>query len=71
MDKVGVIHGRFQGLHLGHMEYLMAGFQRCEHLFIAITNFDIESEKPKNEANPTRTSKNSNPFSYFHRYMMI
>lgn len=25
MDKVGVIHGRFQMLHNGHMEYLLAG----------------------------------------------
>ena len=71
MDKVGVIHGRFQGLHLGHMEYLLAGLKRCEHLFIGITNFDIESEKPYNVANPTRANRSSNPFSYYHRYMMI
>lgn len=70
-DKVGVIHGRFQGLHLGHMEYLLAGLSRCEHLFIGITNFDIEDEKPDNDANPTRASKASNPFSFYHRYMMI
>lgn len=70
-DKIGVIHGRFQGLHWGHMEYLLAGMKRCEHLFIGITNFDIMEEKPLNEANPTRASAESNPFSYYHRYMMI
>ena len=70
-DKVGVIHGRFQGLHLGHMEYLLAGLERCEHLYIGITNFDVDEVKPDNDANPTRANKASNPFSFYHRYMMI
>ena len=38
MDKVGVIHGRFQLLHNDHMKYLLAGKQRCEHLIIGICN---------------------------------
>lgn len=70
-DKVGVIHGRFQGLHWGHIEYLLAGMKRCKHLIIGITNFDITEEKPENDANPTRANTRSNPFSYYHRYMMI
>ncbi len=32
MDKIGVIHGRFQMLHIGHMEYLLAGKERCNYL---------------------------------------
>ena len=60
-DKIGVIHGRFQGLHHGHMEYLLAGMDRCEHLFIGITNYDTTEKKPDNEANPTRASSSSNP----------
>ena len=71
MDKIGVIHGRFQGLHHGHMEYLLAGKSRCEHLIVGITNFDPYEQKPFNEANSTRTNEISNPFSYYHRYMMI
>lgn len=25
MDKIWVVHWRFQWLHMGHMEYLLAG----------------------------------------------
>ena len=39
-DPIGVIHGRFQMLHLGHMEYLLAGKARCERLIIGISNPD-------------------------------
>jgi len=72
MDKIGVIHGRFQGLHLGHMEYLLEGKKRCEHLIIGITNyepylnFDI-----KNSTNLNRTKAEANPFSYFERHVML
>ncbi len=71
MDKIGVIHGRFQGFHLEHLEYILDGLKRCEHLIIGITNYDIYEVKPDNEADPTRASKDSNPFNYYHRYMMI
>lgn len=70
-DKIGVIHGRFQGLHLGHMEYLLAGKSRCEHLIIGITNFDPMERKQADEANPHRIENNANPFSYYDRYCML
>ena len=41
MHEVGVIHGRFQGLHLAHMEYLLAGKSRCRFMYIGITNPDL------------------------------
>lgn len=69
--QLGVIHGRFQGLHLGHMEYLLEGKKRCEHLFIGITNYDLNEKKEIDSYNPTRTKKSSNPFTYFERYMML
>lgn len=71
MDKYGVIHGRFQGLHNGHMEYLLAGKARCRHLYIGITNVDPAVKKEADAANPTRIQESSNPFSYFDRYCMI
>lgn len=69
-DKIGVIHGRFQGLHLGHMEFLLEGMRRCEHLYIGITNFDTTSEKP-NTANSHRLTKQANPFTFYDRLVMI
>lgn len=69
-SKIGVIHGRFQGLHMGHMEYLMAGLNRCEFLYIGITNPD-----PKLSAEDVhdlkRSSDDANPFTYYERAMMI
>ena len=70
-EKIGVIHGRFQCLHKGHLEYLLAGAKRCDRLIVGITNFDVQEEKPYNEANPKRANKESNPLSYYHRYMMV
>ena len=69
-DAVGVIHGRFQMLHNGHMEYLLAGKERCERLIIGISNPDATLIK-FNGANPHRSAAASNPLSYFERYEMI
>lgn len=70
MDKVGVIHGRFQMLHVGHMEYLLAGKARCEYLLIGITNPDVSVTK-YTQANPHRSSAQANPLTYFERFQMI
>ena len=40
MVETGVIHGRFQVLHLKHMEYLLAAKMRCQTLYIGITHPD-------------------------------
>lgn len=67
---VGVIHGRFQGLHLGHMEYLLEGKKRCDFLWIGITNPD-PGLTAFDASNPSRSEKSSNPFTYFERLSMI
>jgi cytidyltransferase-related domain len=69
-DLVGVIHGRFQMLHKGHMEYLLAGKKRCEHLIIGIANPDTSLTK-YNTANPHRSNPNANPLTYFERFQML
>lgn len=70
MVETGVIHGRFQVLHLKHMEYLLAAKMRCKKLYIGISNPDAsyieESENDKN-----RSRRASNPFTYFERMQMI
>lgn len=70
MDKIGVIHGRFQVLHNDHMKYLLAGKEKCEHLIIGICNPEVELTK-YTEANPHRSKKSANPLSYFERMECI
>ena len=67
---IGVIHGRFQPLHLGHMEYLLAGKNRCKFLWIGITNPD-PSLTADNPTNPKRSLPGSNPFSFLERLIMV
>lgn len=71
-DKIGVIHGRFQGFHNGHLEYLLAGKSRCDHLVIGITNFlcTAKSERISSIDNH-RLTAHANPFTYFERMEMI
>lgn len=70
MDRTGVIHGRFQVLHNGHMEYLLEGKKRCEHLIIGICNPDMTWSK-YSAANPHRSAAKSNPLTYFERFQML
>ena len=69
-DTAGVIHGRFQMLHIGHMEYLLAAKERCDHLIIGISNPDPSVTK-YTSANPHRSQALSNPLTYFERLEMI
>ena len=70
MVKTGVVHGRFQVLHLKHMEYILAAKMRCEKLYIGISNPD--TMHTKDSPNDIRRSeKSSNPLTYFERFQMI
>ena len=70
MDEVGVIHGRFQMLHIGHMEYLLAGKERCKYLIIGIANPDPNMTK-YNHTNPHRSTSRANPLTFYERFQMI
>ena len=64
MIKTGVVHGRFQVMHLKHMEYIMAAKMRCSKLFIGITNPD--SMHTRESANDiSRAERSANPLTYF------
>lgn len=68
---IGVIHGRFQLLHLGHMEYLLRGMERCGHLVVGITNHDAEGNRCEDPVDPHRSHAEDNPFTYYERLCMI
>lgn len=66
----GMVHGRFQPFHRGHLDYLLKALARCQHLIVGITNpdpFEIEEEPTSSH----RHLKESNPFTYFQRVQMV
>lgn len=66
----GVVLGRFQPLHIGHMEFLEAARRRCGRLIVGITNPDIRAME-FHDADPKRSREDSNPFTFFQRLEMI
>jgi len=70
MDKIGVVNGRFQVLHLKHMEYILAAKMRCQKLYIGITNPDmLHAKSSPNDLN--RGTNAGNPLSYRERCELI
>jgi nicotinamide-nucleotide adenylyltransferase len=66
----GMVHGRFQPFHLGHLEYMRGAAQRCDELFVGITNPDPERIRLE-AADPLRHLPESNPFTYVERLLMV
>ena len=70
LAETGVIHARFQVLHLKHMEYILAAKMRCRKLYIGITNPDSLHTRDT-IYDPNRSTKSANPLTYFERFEMI
>lgn len=68
--ETGVIHGRFQILHLDHMKYLLAGKALCHHLVVGITNPDPVLTRA-DPADPARSSAAANPLNYYERTILL
>lgn len=69
-QQLGVVHGRFQILHYGHMEYILEAMNRCDHLIIGVCNPEIELTK-YNKVCPHRSKISANPLTYFERMECI
>ena len=65
-----MIHGRFQPFHRGHLEYMRGAAERCDELWVGITNPDPARVKPE-ESDPVRHLPESNPYSYGERMLMV
>ncbi|WP_299114751.1 adenylyltransferase/cytidyltransferase family protein [uncultured Winogradskyella sp.] len=71
MKKIGVVHGRFQPLHKGHMDnYILLALEKCDFLIIGITNPDPTHSLP-DESNLSRTRPQNNPLTYYERLNII
>jgi nicotinamide-nucleotide adenylyltransferase len=66
----GMIHGRFQPFHNGHLEYLAGAADRSDEVFVGITNPDPARIRPES-SDPLRHLPESNPWSYAERLLMV
>jgi nicotinamide-nucleotide adenylyltransferase len=66
----GMIHGRFQPFHNGHLEYLRGACERSDEVFVGITNPDPTRIKPE-ASDPLRHLPESNPWTYAERLLMV
>jgi len=66
----GMVHGRFQPFHNGHLEYLRGAFERTEEVFVGITNPDPSRIRPE-ASDPLRHLPESNPWTYAERLLMV
>jgi nicotinamide-nucleotide adenylyltransferase len=66
----GMIHGRFQPFHLGHLEYLRGAAERSDEVFVGITNPDPTRIRPE-PSDPARHLPEANPWTYADRLLMV
>jgi cytidyltransferase-like protein len=67
---LGMVHGRFQPVHNGHLEYLVAAAARSARLVVGITNPEGFPTRPEPD-DPARHLPESNPFTYAERRRMV
>jgi len=66
----GMVHGRFQPFHHGHLRYTLAALTHCDHLIVGITNPD-PSLIVAEATDPERHLPATNVFTFFERQRMI
>lgn len=70
VSRLGMIHGRFQPFHNGHLEYLRGAAAQSDVVFVGITNPDPARIKEES-SDPLRHLPESNPFTYVERLLMV
>jgi len=71
IKRIGVVHGRFQPLHLGHFyDYILLAKKECDFLYIGLTNYD-STRKIESKTNPHRIKRENNPLNFYERLNII
>ena len=67
---LGMIHGRFQPFHNGHLAYLLGAASCCDELYVGVTNPDPSHVLP-DPLDPVRHLPEANPFTYAERQLFV
>ena len=70
MSSIGIACGRFQIFHNEHLRYVMAAWEKCDHLIVGITSPDPETA-PVEAEDTNRSEEAANPCTYYERFKMI
>ncbi len=70
LHKKGVVVGRFQPFHNGHLAYVRLALEQCDELYIGVTTPGKTATKYE-PANKERFGKSNNPFTYEERVAMM
>lgn len=70
MLELGMIHGRYQPFHIGHLDYLVQALRCARKLIVGITNPDPGYVREVG-SDSHRHLADANPFSYYLRMRMI
>jgi nicotinamide mononucleotide adenylyltransferase len=69
--EIASAHGRFQPLHNGHMEYLLAAKATCRFLCVGITQYVRSDLVEVKGGGQHRASFAGNPLTYYERQVII
>lgn len=67
----GAVHGRFQPLHNGHITYIKAAKDRCDFLWVGITQYLRTHLVAVEGAGLYRSTVENNPLTYHERYNLV
>lgn len=63
----GSVHGRFQPFHNGHLEYVLGAAERCQRLYVGVTQYESERLVNTSDLAPHRSLHSDNPLTFFER----
>jgi nicotinamide mononucleotide adenylyltransferase len=66
------VHGRFQPLHLEHLDYLRRAFSRASYVYVGITQFRLDDLRHLDLApDEHRSRPENNPLTFFERSELL
>jgi cytidyltransferase-like protein len=69
--SVASVHGRFQPVHKGHVEYLLAAMEKCDFVYVGLTQLVRSRLVDISTTAHHRAELASNPLTFFERHGLV